>query len=194
MKDRIFTIGHSNHAWKVFLGLLRQHGIEMVADVRSSPVSRFCPHFNKARIEESLATAGIAYLFLGDALGGRPKDRRFYDGEGRVQFARIAETEAFKEGIERLLTECRHRRVAIMCGEGDPKDCHRRVLVGKALLARGVEVVHILPDGTTKTEKELGAKDGAVFRNGQLDLLAGNDPSEKNARRPANTGRKRKGR
>lgn len=121
-------------------------------------------------------------------------DRRFYDDEGRVQFARIAETQAFNEGIGRLLTECRHRRVAIMCGEGDPKDCRRRVLVGKALLARGVEVVHILADGSTKSEDELAAEEGSGRQGDQLDLLAGYDPSGKNARRPANTGRKRKDR
>ena len=93
-----------------------------------------------------------------------------------------------------LLSESRHRRVAIICGEGDPKDCHRRVLVGKALLEHGIEVVHILVNRTTKTEEELGVEDGAACRNGQLDLLAGNDPSEKNARRPVNTGRERKDR
>ena len=185
----IFTIGHSNHAWEVFLDLLRKHGIEMVADVRSSPFSRWAPHFNKARIEESLAASGIAYLFLGDVLGGRPKDGRFYDDEGRVQFARIAETQAFKEGIERLLAERRHRRVAIMCGEGDPKDCHRRVLVAKALREQGAVVIHILTDGTTKTEEELGAEDGEACRNGQLDLLGGEESTGRNARGPVNTGR-----
>ena len=118
-------------------------------------------------------------------------DRRFYDDEGRVQFARIAETQAFKEGIERLLTECRHCRVAVMCGEGDPKDCHRRGLVGRALLARGVEVVHILPDGATKTERELAAEVGAICQSGQLDLLGGEESTGRNARRPVNTGRER---
>ena len=154
-RPTILTIGHSNHSWEVFLGLLLHHGIEMVADVRSAPASRWAPHFNKMRIEGSLADINISYLFLGDALGGRPKDRRFYDGEGRVLFDRIAETQAFKEGIERLLTECRHCRLAIMCGERDPMDCHRRLLVGKALEGRGAQVIHIMADGTTKPEEEL---------------------------------------
>ena len=66
----LFTIGHSNHAFGHFRALLRRHGIEAVADVRSRPYSRFVPHFSKGRLDRLLAEADIGYLYLGAELGG----------------------------------------------------------------------------------------------------------------------------
>ena len=179
-RPAILTIGHSNHSWEVFQGLLRRHGIEMVVDVRSTPASRWAPHFNKARIEGSLADLNISYLFLGDALGGRPKNKNLYDDQGKVVFSRIAETDLFIQGVDRLLAESSRCRLAIMCGEGDPKDCHRRLLVGKALEGQGVQVIHIMADGKAMPEVELAKEERAIRteQEDQLELLGG-DGSEK---------------
>src|SRR5439155_24000994 len=69
---RLFTVGHSNLEAEGLLGLLRAAGVTAVADVRSSPYSRRLPQFNRAALEASLRAAGIAYVFLGAELGGRP--------------------------------------------------------------------------------------------------------------------------
>ena len=96
---KLFTIGHSNHAAELFLELLQRHRIEEVLDVRSSPHSRFNPQFNRRRLKTTLEEAGVGYGFMGDGLGGRPADSSCYDREGRVQYDRLAETDAFKDGI-----------------------------------------------------------------------------------------------
>lgn len=154
----LFTIGHSNHKLERFVELLRGAGVEAVADVRTRPVSRFCPQFNKAALESSLSGAGIAYVFMGKELGGRPDDPALYR-DGTADFEKIAKSEAFREGLELMMADARKHRVALMCSEKGPLDCHRCLLVGRALGERGVAVQHILADGSpvsqTQIEEEL---------------------------------------
>ena len=138
----IWTIGHSNHPLEVFLDLLARHGIDAVVDVRSSPYSRYVSHFNREAIHAALVERAIQYVFLGDLLGGRTDDRRFYDDEGRVLYGEVAQSPGFRQGIERLLGIAQQTRTAILCGEEDPTDCHRRLLVGRVLGQRGVGVIH----------------------------------------------------
>ena len=142
-----FTIGHSNHAVEKFLRLLLGHRIEEVLDVRSSPHSRFNPHFNRRALETTLDEAGLGYGFMGDALGGRPADPSCYDREGRVQYDRLAETDAFKAGIRQVIRRAGERRTALMCSEKEPLHCHRTLLIAKVLTNGGIGVSHILADG-----------------------------------------------
>jgi uncharacterized protein (DUF488 family) len=151
----IFTIGHSNHGLKQFVTLLKDNSIDVVVDIRSRPYSRFAPHFNKAALQDSLHAHGIRYLFLGDKLGGRPGDRRFYDSEGHVLYARISETPEFHEGVDSLIKGCNEYRPALMCSEENPLNCHRYLLVGRFLENRGVTIIHIRGDGSQQSEKEL---------------------------------------
>jgi uncharacterized protein (DUF488 family) len=143
---RILTIGHSTHTLEHFIALLKQHGVTAVADVRSAPYSRFNPHFNKAELERSLKAEGIRYVFLGRELGARSDDPSCYE-KGRVQYARLARTEAFRQGIERLLRGAAEHRIACMCAEREPLECHRTLLVARALVDEGAEVAHIHADG-----------------------------------------------
>lgn len=146
----IFTIGHSTHSLDRFIALLKQHGVTAVADVRSAPYSRFNPQFNKAELERSLKAEGIRYVFLGRELGARSDDPACYD-KGRVQYARLARTEAFRQGIERLKHGAAEHRIACMCAEKEPLECHRTLLVARALDAEGIEVAHIHADGRLET-------------------------------------------
>ena len=143
----VLTIGHFNHALEAFGALLGAHGVTMVADVRSAPYSRFNPHFNRKALDAALGERGIAYLFLGRALGGRPEDRACYD-EGRVRYDRVARTPLFREGLGRVVEEAARERVALMCAEKEPLACHRTILIGRCLVAEGIAVAHILADGT----------------------------------------------
>lgn len=143
---RIFTIGHSNHPLDVFLRLLRSHGIEVVADVRSVPHSRFSPHFSRGPLAAAVAAAQLDYSYLGRELGGRPTDPACYEN-GRIRYARQARSGAFRAGVAALLATARRRRVAVMCAEKEPLRCHRTLLVAPALEASGADVTHILADG-----------------------------------------------
>lgn len=151
----LYSIGHSNHELAQFLALLRAHDIEVVADVRSSPWSRFAPQYNREPLERSFASAGIQYVFLGAELGGRPDGDEFYDDEGHVLYGAVAETTLFQRGIERLETEAVVRTVAMMCSEEDPTECHRRLLVTRVLRDRGVRVEHVRGRGQIQSEEEL---------------------------------------
>ena len=151
----IYTIGHSKHPIDQFIALLQRHGIDALADVRSTPYSRFNPQFNKEKLQTALAAAGIRYVFLGEELGARTKDPSCYDEEGRVSYAKLAQTELFRKGIERLLTGMQQHRIAIMCAEREPLDCHRTILVSRELERAGVPVTHILHDGALEPHTQL---------------------------------------
>jgi uncharacterized protein (DUF488 family) len=143
---QIFTIGHSTHPIERFVALLKEHGVTALADVRSAPFSRFNPQFNKEALQKSMKDAGIAYIFLGKELGARSNDRSCYEN-GRVRYDRLAKTEAFRSGIARVRKGAREHRVALMCAEKEPLECHRTLLVAKALEREGEAVAHIHADG-----------------------------------------------
>jgi uncharacterized protein (DUF488 family) len=154
----IFSIGHSNHALGTFLSLLQQADIALVADVRSKPASRFCPQYNREVLEKSLKEAGIGYLFLGDALGGKPQDKNLWQGD-RPDYAKVRASENFARGIAALLDAAKTQRVAMLCAERDPKDCHRFRLIGRSLTDMGVQVRHILMSGAVETQQEVEWRD-----------------------------------
>jgi uncharacterized protein (DUF488 family) len=142
----VFTIGHSNHPINAFVILLQQHGVTALADVRSAPYSRFAPQFNREALERSLKAHSIKYVFLGRELGARPDDRSCYEN-GRVQYERLARTDLFRSGLERVIRGASHYRIALMCAEKEPLECHRTLLVARALDELGVAVGHVLADG-----------------------------------------------
>ena len=143
----VSTIGHSNHSPEEFVDLLALHSVDELIDVRSSPSSRYLPYFNYDALRGTLERAGIDYVFLGGELGGRPADRSCYDADGRVLYDRISATDLFDDGLGQVIRAADERRVVLMCSEKDPIDCHRTLLVARALVQRGVAVEHILADG-----------------------------------------------
>lgn len=174
----VFTIGHSTHSLEAFVALLKLHGVTALADVRSAPFSRFNPQFNKDVLDRSLRAQGITYVFLGRELGARSDDPSCYEN-GRVQFGRLARTELFRRGIERVIRGAQEHRIALMCAEKEPLDCHRTLLVARALDDLGVPVEHILADGRLETHGEamlrlldlVGVPRTDLFRSRQ-ELLA----------------------
>ncbi len=150
----IYTVGHSNHTSDTFVGLLRLHGINAIADVRSSPYSRFAPQFNKDILARLLATNQIAYVFLGNYLGARPNDPLCYRN-GAIDFARLCRTDYFQEGLERVRNGSARFNLALMCAEKDPIQCHRFILVCRHLRAQHVVIKHILEDGELEDNRDL---------------------------------------
>jgi uncharacterized protein (DUF488 family) len=146
MRDSVFTIGHSTHSQERFLELLKLHGITAVCDVRSKPYSRNNPQFNREALKEALRSAGLAYVFLGKELGARSDDPSCYES-GKVRYDRLAATGIFQQGLERVQEGMKKYRLAIMCAEKEPLDCHRTILVSRHLQKLGIDVQHIHPDG-----------------------------------------------
>lgn len=163
-RTKLWTIGHSNHEAGHFLGLLGQHGIEAVADVRSQPYARYAEHFSQAPLRRLLVDADVTYVFLGKELGGRPQDADLYDDAGFVLYGDVAETAPFREGLHRLLKGAASCRVAMMCSEEDPTECHRRLLVTRALLdsEASLAVMHIRGDGRIVSEEEIASTEVAT--------------------------------
>ena len=146
----VFTVGHSNHSLAKFVALLQMHSINEVMDVRSSPYSRYTPHFNRevlAKMLRGVGEGGIKYVFMGDELGGRPVNRSCYDAHGRVCYDRLADTDLFRSGIMRTIRIANERRAVLMCSEKEPLDCHRTLLVARVLVKQGIIVKHILANG-----------------------------------------------
>jgi uncharacterized protein (DUF488 family) len=151
----ILTIGHSNHSIEHFLALLRGAGVTALADIRSAPYSRHVPQFNHDVLPAALRGAGIAHVYLGRELGGRPRNRPH---GGALDYETIATTDKFQAGLQRVLDGAATRRIALMCAEQYPLDCHRCLLVGRALAAHGASVRHILPNGATTTQADIEAE------------------------------------
>ena len=178
----LYSIGHSNIPAERFVAMLRAAGVNAVADVRSTPASRFCPWFSAKNLAPSLARADIAYLPYGAALGGRPRDAALYC-DGIADYEAMARQPDFEDALARLIADaarCRAKgRICLMCAEREPLDCHRCLLVARALAARGLATGHILHDGTIEphaaTEQRLLelADDAAdLFATGQHERLA----------------------
>jgi len=161
--NQVFTVGHSNHSAAKFADLLKRHRIELLVDTRSRPYSKHAPHFNVRGIEAILSRDGIGYLFLGRELGGRPEEEKYYDTEGRVDYALVGRSQPFLDGISRLEQEIRTSTVVLLCSEEDPTLCHRRLLVGRALEERGVSLRHIRGDGSIRIEGETDGGQPVLF-------------------------------
>ena len=153
-EPRVYTLGHSAHSYQKFLSLLRVAGVTAIADVRTSPFSRFSPHFNREQLKANLRADGIDYRFLGKQLGGRPNANSLYHN-GVADYEAMAKTSEFAKGLDRIVEGAQKHRLAIICSEHDPLDCHRCLLVARALAERGVEVRHILQDGKIFAQEEI---------------------------------------
>ena len=142
----VYTIGHGSRSIEEFVGLLTEHGVRVLVDVRRFPASK-TGHFRREEMERWLAERGIQYVWLGRELGG------FRRGGYEAQM----ETEAYRDGIRRLLDLAGQGTVALMCLEVSPRGCHRRH-ISRTLSELGAEVVHIIKEGVTLNQRDLEAK------------------------------------
>jgi uncharacterized protein (DUF488 family) len=166
----VFTIGHSTHSSSGFQSLLQKHEITAVADVRSMPISRFAPQFNRYAVERILSDIDIKYVFLGKELGARTEDLTCYV-DGRVRYDLLARTSNFASGIKRLRNGAQNERIAVMCTEQEPLDCHRCILVAQVLEGHGITVKHIHGDGHVENHDSALQRLMANFRLDQEDLF-----------------------
>jgi uncharacterized protein (DUF488 family) len=146
----IFTVGHSTRPLCDFVGLIRSFGVESVIDIRTVPRSRINPQYNLDVLPESLAQYGISHYLLSELGGLRKRSKSvpertnaFWKNRSFHNYADYALSESFDEGLEKLIALGQARPTAIMCAEAVWWRCHRRI-VADYLLARGLEVIHIM--------------------------------------------------
>ena len=163
----LFTVGYGARTLEEFMAALKANRIEYLIDVRTAPYSKFKPEFSKDLLQYHIERAGIHYVFMGDALGGQPKDPACHT-DGKVDYDKVRAQPWFQNGIERLRKafEQRHR-LALMCSEGRPEQCHRSKLIGEALAAAAIPVSHIDEDGGLLTQAQVITR----LTNGQMDLF-----------------------
>ena len=152
---RLFSVGHSNQELAQFTALLRGAGVNAVADVRTSPYSRRMPWFNREALKPELTQIGIAYVYLGDLLGGRPHERDLYDAAGCADYERVRTMAYFRRGLERLMRGMERHVVAMMCCEDDPLDCHRGLMITPAVKEEGLSPLHLRKDGSVETTEAM---------------------------------------
>lgn len=161
----IHTVGYGGRPLGDFIAMLKSFHIAMLVDVRSQPYSRYAPDYRREELERALDTARIAYRWMGAALGGRPVQAACYV-DGRIDYARVREQRFFQDALAELRAlRFEVAPLAIMCAEKKPEICHRMRLVGTALDAGGVAVIHI--DGIAESRPH-----AEVAAGPQLDLFA----------------------
>ena len=169
--EPVLTIGYGSRSVAELVALLQQHRFEVLVDVRSSPYSRFRPEFSREPLQAAVTAAGLRYVFQGQSLGGRPPAAECYE-DGRVVYNRLREQPFYQEGILRLeKAHAQGMRLALMCSEGRPEECHRAKLIAETLRERGIPVLHVDEAGTLEPHS-------AVIRRltgGQLGLFGGPD-------------------
>lgn len=156
----LFTIGYATKPISEFIAQLQAHHITAVADVRSVPYSKAFHDYHQQRICGHLARAGIRYVYLGEELGPRSPDDEHYDHQGQIQFDRLMQSPRFLKGVKRLQAGIkRGYKIALMCAEKDPANCHRSTLIGHAVtLNQGMTVCHITHDGGIESQDELSLR------------------------------------
>ena len=161
MRDNktIYTIGHSNHEIDYFLELLQSQKINCVVDVRSIPASKYNPQFNQKPLGAFLKKNEIIYMHFGDEFGARQEDEKLLDENGCVNFIWFQKTRAFQEGIERIdIGLEKGFKIALMCSEGNPLECHRFSMISVYLESIDIEVQHILKNKTLLSNLALEAQ------------------------------------
>ena len=160
-KPTLFTIGHSDHAIADFVSLLRQHRIDVIADVRSQPYSKFHAQFNRETLAAALKSAEVQYVFMGRSLGARRTEAQSYSPTPRGRQARydlITKLPAFQEGLDHLRRGLAEHRIALMCAEKDPLTCHRTILVCRQLRTEPFAIEHVLEEGTLENTAQSEAR------------------------------------
>ncbi len=119
----IYTIGHSTRTLDELVAALKAHGIRTLADIRSFPMSRRMPHFNRESLEVELPRHGIAYIWMKELGGFRKQIRDDSPNTGlrNDSFRNYADymmTGEFAHGIERLLAIARGKAGPLRQAQG----------------------------------------------------------------------------
>ncbi|MCU7964683.1 DUF488 domain-containing protein [Shewanella sp. SW32] len=163
----IISIGYSRRSFEEFTKALVDHGAKYLIDVRTKPFSKYNPDFNGETIKANLRVLGIKYVYMGDTVGGLPSDPECYT-DGKVDYSKTADSDAFKQGLERLIKANNLPvNVIIMCAEMKPEQCHRSKLIGEVLVKKGIDITHLDEGNIIRTQKEIINR----ITNGQCSIF-----------------------
>ena len=138
-----YSIGYGNRDIKEFLELLKLYKVDFLVDIRTTPHSKYNKSFSRESLERKLTERNIRYIFMGDTLGGRPRDSSCYV-DGYVDYGRVEKKDFFLSGIKRLKKAWKLKfQVAFMCSEKKPHECHRSKLLGEYMKKIGIYLQHI---------------------------------------------------
>lgn len=152
----LYTIGHSQHSINYFASLLKKYNIDYLLDVRSTPYSKYAEQYNKENISRYMNFSEIKYSFMGKYFGARPQDKALYNSEGYLDFEKVRESTFFNRGVKNVILGLNQgHKIALMCTEKEPIDCHRAILVARAFELQGINAKHILADGSVMTQQQL---------------------------------------
>lgn len=166
----LYSIGHGQKSFDELMIELLSFDISFLIDVRSIPFSKWASQFNRGVIETSLGENNIRYVYLGDVIGGRPLNDSCYDDEGYFDYQKMALMPQFITGLRRLiLANEQHLKVAVMCSEANPAECHRSKLIGRELFfGADIAMAHIIAPSKIRTQVDIMT---------ELDLNKGNWPN-----------------
>ena len=149
----LYTIGYGNTPIDIFLPLLQNNNIDFICDVRSYPYGGYIPDYSRDKLEKTLNTSGIQYLFLGKELGGRVDDTTCYV-DNQIDYELVAKTTLFQEGIKRVVKGMEKFTIALLCAEKDPINCHRSLLITRHIALQHTDIKHIHHDGKLESHTE----------------------------------------
>ena len=149
----LYTIGYSGFTPDEFIAVLKKNEIDVVADVRSSPYSKFRPEYNHDNLKALLKNDDIRHVFLGDLVGARIDDKACYVN-GKADYDLIAAHPKFREGLNRIRAGMEKYRIALLCAEKDPITCHRTILICRNLKGNDIRIFHIIDSGRVETQEE----------------------------------------
>lgn len=156
MNGSLLTIGHSKLELDTFLKYLNKYTVNYLIDVRSVPLSKFAPCYNRDIIKVFLNKNNINYVFMGASFGARPSDRSLYNNEGYLDFNRVINSESFISSMESIKKGLASKNnIALMCTEKDPIDCHRAIMITRAFALHNISSFHILNDGSLTTQEDI---------------------------------------
>lgn len=169
MESTLFSIGHGAKSMDEFIDELASFDIEFLVDVRTTPYSKWSPHFNQQILQKHLTGRGVRYVYMGDVLGGMPSDYTCYTN-GKIDYHKMSQKESFIMGLERLLNANKKQiRLAVMCSESEPEMCHRSKLIGQELRKRNVIMRHIV--GVSKCVSQIDVINSLTKGLGTINLF-----------------------
>lgn len=153
---RIYTIGHSTEPVECLITRLKQHAINCVVDVRSIPYSQYAHQYNASFIKGMLREVHINYLYMGKEFGARQEKAQYFDEKGILDFLKYQKSPSFQNGVIRIENGIKKDyKIAFMCTEKDPIDCHRNIMVAKYFFNQGYSIGNIMIDGSIQEQEEV---------------------------------------
>lgn len=159
MNKKIYTIGYTAFQIKEFIFTLKMYNINCLIDVRSSPYSKNYPDYNKNVLEKTLNISNIIYRNYKYEFGARQTDTSFYtqfEDFSYLDFSKFIISKQFNIGVNNIVKGINiGYNICLMCAETNPVDCHRSIMVGRGLKAKGFDVCHILKDKNIKSQNDI---------------------------------------